>query len=230
MRSRRRQYFGSGFPASILALTLIATGCASWSRKPPQQVAAAPASAPSVASPSATPTQAASAGPVESIQISYAHPNDYLASVSVTKFWAGRVITTRQRQGRTYSIVRFQGGDPVWAIENDASAKGILLGHLPGTGVRADALKSVSYGKLPPGFSQEAPDYGSPEPLEPNKYYVFSVTRGSGATSYQVIRMQADGSVEAYDADPHAGTSYELCCDVPSDFISSSDTYDEPPP
>jgi len=136
---------------------------------------------------------------------------------------------TREKKGKTYSLVRFQGGDPVWAIESDASAKGILLGHIPGTGARADALKSVSYGQLPAGFSQEAPDYGSPEPLEPNKYYVFSVTRGSGATSYQVIRVQADGSVEAYDADPRAGTSYELCCDVPSDFISSSDTYDPEP-
>ena len=209
----------------MLTLAVVALGCAS-SHKPPQM---AESRAP-IAQPAATPSLPSSSGPIESIQISYAHADDYLESLSVTKFWGARVILTKEKNGKTFSVVRFQGGDPVWEIRNGAGRGAAILGHLPGVGkARPDALKSVGYGSTPPNFVQEAPDYGSPEPLETNKYYVFSVVRGSGALSFQAIKVQPDGSIDAYDAEPRAGTSYELCCDLPADFISASDSREEEP-
>jgi len=226
MRPRCRRYFRTQSLAAALVLVTIALGCAQFSKQPPPQKADTQVAA---AQPSATPSPAAPAGPVENIQISYAHPNDYLESLSVTKFWGARVILTRQRNGKTYSVVRFTGGDPIWQIRNEGGPN--LLAHLPGAGkTRSDALKSVSYGQIPDNFVQESPDYGSPEPLEPNRYYVFAVARGSGALSFQAIKIQADGTIEVYDADPHAGTSYELCCDLPSDFVSPPEPEDEEPP
>lgn len=226
MPPRRRRYFRAQSLVTTLALATIALGCAQASKQQPPQKAETQVAA---AQPTATPSPAAPAGPVENIQISYAHPNDYLESLSVTKFWGARVILTREKKGKTYSVVRFIGGDPIWQIHNEGGPN--LLGHLPGTGkARSDALKSVSYGKIPDSFVQEAPDYGSPEPLEPNRYYVFAVTRGSGALSFQAIKVQADGTIEVFDADPRAGTSYELCCDLPSDFVSAPEPEDEEPP
>jgi len=225
MRSRCHRYFRSRWLASILTLAVVAFGCAS-SSKAPQKAGLAPDAQVAVA-----PSPPASPGPIETIQISYAHKDDYLESLSVTKFWGARVILTKEKNGKTFSIVRFQGGDPIWEIRNEAGRGDTLLGHLPGVGkTRSGALKSVSYGHTPPDFVQEAPDYGSPEPLETNKYYVFSVVRGSGALSFQAIKVQPDGSIEAYDADPRAGTSYELCCDLPADFISASEPESAEPP
>jgi hypothetical protein len=225
MRLCYRRYFRPRWFASLLTLAIVALGCAS-SHKPPQ-TAESPAP---VAQATATPNPPSSSGPIESIQISYAHADDYLESLSVTKFWRARVILIKQKNGKTFTVVRFQGGDPVWAIRNQSGRGTALLGHLPGVGkARSDALKSVSYGRTPPNFVQEAPDYGSPEPLETDKYYVFSVVRGSGALSFQAIKVQRDGSIEAYDAEPRAGTSYELCCDLPADFISAPDSQEEEP-
>ncbi len=209
----------------MLTLAVAALGCASTHKPPPTAGLAPEAQA------AAAPSPAASSGPIGDIQISYAHKDDYLESVSVTKFWGARVILTREKNGKSFSIVRFQGGEPIWEIRDQAGAGESILGHLPGVGKsRSGALKSVSYGRTPPDFVQEAPDYGSPEPLETNKYYVFSVVRGSGARSFQAIKVQPDGSIEAYDADPRAGTSYELCCDLPADFISASEPPEEEPP
>lgn len=208
----------------MLALAVAALGCASF-HKPPQPAGPAPDAQAAV-----TPSPPSSQGPIENIQISYSHKDDYLESLSVTKFWGARVILTKEKNGKTFSVVRFQGGDPIWEIHNEAGGGESILGHLPGVRkARSGALKSVSYGRIPPDFVQEAPDYGSPEPLETNKYYVFSVVRGSGARSFQAIKVQPDGSIEAYDADPRAGTSYELCCDLPADFISASNPPEEEP-
>ena len=210
----------------MLTLAIAAIGCASFHKPPQTAESLAP-----VAQPAVTPSPPASPGPIENIQISYAHADDYLESLSVTKFWGARVILTKDKNGKTFSTVRFQGGDPIWEIRNEAGSGESILGHLPGAGkARSDALKSVSYGRTPPDFVQEAPDYGSPEPLEMNKYYVFSVVRGSGAISFQAIKVQPDGSIEAYDAEPRAGTSYELCCDLPADFISASDSQQDEEP
>jgi hypothetical protein len=32
------------------------------------------------------------------------------------------------------------------------------------------------------------------------------------------VRVRPDLTIQAYDADPRAGTSYNLCCDVGADF------------
>ena len=215
-----RQYWSRCF-ALALMLAGFAAGCA-W-RNPPKSPETAARS----------PEPAAAPGSAASVQISYAHPNDYLQSLTVTEFPGARVILTKSRGDKTSSIVRFEGGRPVWEITNQTGLGLSVLEHLPGVGAaaRPDALKSVSYGQVPPNFVQTAPDYGSPEPLETDKYYVFSVMRGSGARSFQAIRLQADGSVESYDAEPRAGTSYELCCDLPADFASThaAASSDSPP-
>jgi hypothetical protein len=80
----------------------------------------------------------------------------------------------------------------------------------------------VKYGQMPAGFSQTAPDSGPPEPLEPSTYYVFSVTRASGSTSFEAVKVDSDGSLEAYAAEPRAGTSFSLCCNVSADFSASA--------
>jgi hypothetical protein len=47
---------------------------------------------------------------------------------------------------------------------------------------------------------------------------VFQIERQSGSTSYQAVKVLADGSLQAYNAQPRAGSSYLLCCNVTSDF------------
>jgi hypothetical protein len=79
-------------------------------------------------------------------------------------------------------------------------------------------LSEVQYGVVPRHFVQSTPDSGPPEPLEPNHYYIFSVMRVSGSTNYEAIKVEADGSLEGYDAEPRAGTSFRLCCNVNADF------------
>ncbi len=207
----------------ILALAIIALGCAS--HKEPQTASVARA-----APAAATPTPQPSPSEIGNIQISYSHANDYLDSLSVTKFSAARVILSREKDGKSFSVVRFQGGEPVWAIHNEGEGADSILGRIPGVGkARSGAVKSVSYGHAPRDFVQDAPDYGSPEPLEPNRFYVFAVTRGSGVRSFQAVKVQPDGSIEAFEADPHAGTSYELCCDLPADFTSAPSVPEEAP-
>ncbi|MGO8802050.1 hypothetical protein, partial [Candidatus Binatus sp.] len=49
-------------------------------------------------------------------------------------------------------------------------------------------------------------------------YYVFQIERQSGSSSYQAVKVQADGSLQAYNAQPRAGSSYLLCCNVTADF------------
>ena len=44
----------------------------------------------------------------------------------------------------------------------------------------------------------------------------------SGAISYQVVKVNPDLSLQAYDAEPRAGTSYKLCCNVSADFATPS--------
>jgi hypothetical protein len=120
-------------------------------------------------------------------------------------------------------LVRFEGGEPVWEIAADRGMSISVLGHMPGVDEsKKFALGEVTYGVLPKHFVKVEPDNSDPEPLETGKYYIFTVRRGSGSIVYQAVHVADDGSVEAYDAQPRAGTSYELCCDVPSDFANSS--------
>jgi len=71
---------------------------------------------------------------------------------------------------------------------------------------------------VPTHFTQVLPEEGPPEPLDRGAYYVFQIERVSGSTSYQAVKVQADGSLQAYNAQPRAGSSYLLCCNVTSDF------------
>jgi hypothetical protein len=146
-----------------------------------------------------------------SIQISYAKPDDSLESLSVSTFTGANVLRNISDGDNQAAVVRFDGGVPVWKFHSNRS----LLNPLLKTPYH---VNSVEYGKVPPGFIQDAPEEGPPPPLDAGGYYIFAIQRISGATSYQAVRVKSDFSLEAYDAEPRAGTSYKLCCDVASDF------------
>ncbi|HZO81736.1 MAG TPA: hypothetical protein VFB33_08575 [Candidatus Binataceae bacterium] len=154
--------------------------------------------------------------PGATINLSYTRKGDYLTSLSVTKFSGAEVVETRQMDPRhSISVVRFDGGAPIWEIKADTG----VLSDLPGLRSREKfALKAASYGKLPPHFIQVTPENTPPEPLEPGRYYIFAARRASGSVSYEAVRVGAEGELDGYDAEPRAGTSYALCCNVPADF------------
>lgn len=194
-------------PALVLAF--LAAGCATHNnadQSASQQAAAPPQAA----------TSAPLPGPEAKIHISYARPSDFLSSLAVTKYsTAQNVLTLNAEDGRTSSIIRFGGGVGVWQINVDRS----LLSDVPVLGKdKAYALTEVRYGSVPRRFGQSVPDGEPPEPLEPDHFYIFTVTRASGSTSYEAVKVDGDGSLEAYDAEPRAGTSFRLCCNVGADF------------
>jgi hypothetical protein len=153
--------------------------------------------------------------PIANVQISYSRPNDSLERVTVSKYFGAEVIAKMQsRSGRTASVIRFDGGVPVWEIKADRS----LAGRIADIGSAGWAVKNLEYGKLPPHFSQILPDEGPPEPLERGSFYVFSIDRSSGTTSYEAVKVLADGSLQAYAAQPRAGSSFLLCCGLNTDF------------
>ncbi|MDO8434361.1 MAG: hypothetical protein Q7S58_18320 [Candidatus Binatus sp.] len=177
--------------------------------------------------------------PVANVAVTYKRPGDSLVRATVIKFFGAEVITNKQRDAaHTETVVRFDGGVPIWEFKTTEST----LGSLTGMGKTKYAVKSIEYSKLPPHFSQIIPDEGTPEPLDRGSYYVFQIERDSGSTSYQAVKVQADGSLQAYNAQPRAGSSYLLCCNVTSDFpepVILPDTTpdatagpppDEPPP
>ena len=160
-------------------------------------------------------------GPEAKIHVSYSHPNDFLSSLVVTKYSGAENLATAAAGGNdAASIIRFEGGIVVWEIGLEKS----FMSGVPvlGKEEKPEALKEVKYGVLPREFTESVPDAGAPEPLEPDHYYVFAVTRASGATSYEAVKVNGDGSLEAYEADPRAGTSYRLCCNVGLDFTVSA--------
>ena len=206
------RYQGIAAAAAILLVALIVAGCSSHKTQP-------------AASPSPAPTQADSTPPPGAeakINISYSHPGDYLSSLVVTKYSsASNLLTTPSGKQGSESIVRFSGDVRVWQIDVD---KG-LLSDMPIIGKDQPYAPSVvKYGQMPAGFVQTAPESGPPEPLEPNNYYVFSVTRASGSTSFEAVKVDNDGSLEAYAAEPRAGTSFSLCCNVSADFSESANS------
>jgi hypothetical protein len=154
--------------------------------------------------------------PEAKINISYSKPNDYLSSMVVTKYSAANTIaTTPKGSNGVATTVLFEGGVVVWQADIDIST----ISGLPGIGSKKPYIVShVKYGEIPRGFQQAAPESGPPEPLEPDNCYVFSVIRASGSTNYEAVKVQADGSLVAYDADPRAGNSFQLCCNVAPDF------------
>jgi hypothetical protein len=190
---------------------------------PDAEAQAAGSEAPESPSPLATP-----APPSVTVHIGYAHRNDHLESLSVAKFAAAVLIRTRRQKSGTAAVLRFEGGEPVWEIAADKGLSGSLLGHVPGVGeYKKFAIGEVTYGVLPKHFSKAAPENSEPEPLERGSYYIFTVRRKIGAVSYQAIHITGDGTIEGYEAQPRAGSSYELCCNIAPDF-AGSDTRGEP--
>ena len=159
----------------------------------------------------------ASPPPGATVSITYAHRGDYLAGLSVSKFSGAETVETRGVDAQhVASIIRFDGGITVWEIKPESG----MFSKLPVVGSGSQyAVKSVTYGKLPDHFAQTTPDSGSPEPLEPGHYYVFAAQRASGTMSYEAVRVEDDGSLDAYEAEPRAGTSYLLCCNLSADFV-----------
>jgi hypothetical protein len=165
--------------------------------------------------------------------VTYKRPGDSLVRASVIKFFGAEVIPSKRGPSRGETVVRFDGGVPIWEFKTTEST----LGSLTGMGKTKYAVKSIEYSKLPPHFTQIIPDEGPPEPLDRGSYYVFQIERESGSTSYQAVKVQADGSLQAYNAQPRAGNSYLLCCNVTSDFPepvvlpdTTTDTTAAPPP
>jgi hypothetical protein len=157
--------------------------------------------------------------PSASIQIDYARNNDTLKSLVVTQFTGASVLFSHQVDaGHTAAVVRFDGGVPIWQFHST----GGILNPLAAFESARYHVTTVRYGKVPSGFAQDIPDSGPPPPLELDNYYVFEIDRSSGASSYQAIKVRADGSLETYDAEPRAGTSYRLCCNLNPDFTQTS--------
>jgi hypothetical protein len=153
--------------------------------------------------------------PVANVAINYRRPGDALARATVIKFFGAEVIANHQRDAtKTESVVRFDGGVPIWEFKADEGT----FGSLTGVGSAKYALKSIEYSKVPDHFSQVLPEEGPPEPLDRGSYYVFQIERASGSISYQAVKVLADGSLQAYNAQPRAGSSYLLCCNVTADF------------
>jgi hypothetical protein len=153
--------------------------------------------------------------PVANVAISYRRPGDALARATVIKFFGAEVIKNDQRDAdHTESVVRFDGGVPIWEFKAEEGT----FGSLTGVGSSKYSLKSIEYSKVPPNFTQVLPEEGPPEPLDRGAYYVFQIERASGSTSYQAVKVLADGSLQAYNAQPRAGSSYLLCCNVTADF------------
>jgi hypothetical protein len=168
----------------------------------------------------AQPAASAAQSSAATIQIEYARTDDFLRSLAVTKFATAQAIASGDNTHRT-EIIRFEGGFPVWQIRANQGFGGELLGAIPGVGAyRKYRMASVAYGAVPKNFVQVTPDSGPPEPLEPGKYYIVRVERASGSTSYQAMKLYSSGKIESYDAQPRAGESYALCCNVSEAFSS----------
>ena len=149
-----------------------------------------------------------------SIQINYAQSNDTLQSVLVSQFTGAEVLRTTREGDDQSMLVRFDGGVPIWKFHSNRS----VLNPISEIEKASYHVASIEYGKLPKGFEQDVPEAGPPAPLYAGGYYIFAITRASGAVSYQAVRVQPDLTLQAFDAEPRAGTSYKLCCNVPADF------------
>lgn len=208
------RYSPAGF-CFLLTACLIAGGCSSG-----KNATAASSTRVPQTSDNATP-----AGPDAKINISYSRPDDFLDSVTVTEYSSAETILTESSKAPSASIIRFDGGVVVWQI---GVAKR-LLADVPMLGERKSyELTEIMYGKLPPNFVSTIPDSGPPPPLQADHYYVFTVARTSGAISYEAVKVNGDGSLEAYAAEPRAGDSFRLCCDLAPDFVVNANAMTAP--
>ncbi len=154
------------------------------------------------------------------IEISYRRPGDSLEFASVTKYVGAEVLSNQQRPtGRTTTTVRFDGGVPVWELR---ASRGLASRLTSLIGVSNHRVSKLRYGQLSAGFNQVTPDSGSPQPLERGVFYIFEVERESGSTSYQAVKVRLDGTLESYNAQPRAGSSFELCCNLSDNFAEGS--------
>jgi hypothetical protein len=187
---------------------IVVTGCASHHEPPATPTAGA------------TPPSDASSGAEAKVHINYSRPGDFLSSLIVTKYSGAETLKTVATRDGAATIVRLDGGIVVWQF---AVEKSMLTGvPLIGPAEQRYSPTEVKYGDLPDHFVESMPDFGPPEPLEPQHYYVFAATRGSGSVSYEAVKVNGDGSLEAYEADPRAGSSFWLCCNVADDFTISA--------
>jgi predicted Rdx family selenoprotein len=153
--------------------------------------------------------------PKATVEITYHKSGDTLVRATVTKFFGAEIIANASGSGgRVASIVRFDGGVPIWEIKAD---KG-FADAISAFGKANYAPQNLEYGKPPAHYEQLIPDEGPPEPLDRGSFYVFMIERASGSTSYQAVKVLADGSLEAYAAQPRAGSSYVMCCNLATDF------------
>jgi hypothetical protein len=211
-----------------LACIFLASGCSIdqmhikfWSKKP-----AAPASANDEQTRAPEPAQENSF----SVHIEYAERRDFLRSLTVIEYQRAQLLMAKPGSGNhARSLVRFSGGTTIWRIEPKPVKRTLLaraspfsvLSDIPVANVNGDLrVSTVGYGKVPRGFIQAMPQAGPPDPLEIGEYYMVRVERAFGVTNYQLVRLDANGDIEVYDADPRAGDSYELCCDVSSGFFT----------
>jgi hypothetical protein len=140
--------------------------------------------------------------PGASVDISYSTPGDFLKTFSVVKYGQARALATRAvGPAQEATIIILDGGVPVWQFHADTG----LMSHFGFD--KSFGISKVTYGKLPRNFIEDTPGTGPPEPLETGHYYVFSVSRNSGAQSFQVVKINDDGSLSSYAAQPLAGNS-----------------------
>jgi hypothetical protein len=192
--------------AAAMAVAVLAAGCSS-KKKVKDLEAEDTGSDTSIGEPLPAPTAA--------VQINYSKADDSLQRATVSKYFGAEVMENRQsKSGRSAALIRFEGGVPIWEVKADRG----LAGRIADLGSAGWAVKQLDYGKAPPHFTQVLPDEGPPEPLDRGAFYVFAIERASGATSYEAIKVQADGSLQAYAAQPRAGSSFLICCGLSSDF------------
>jgi hypothetical protein len=209
------RYYPAGY-CLLLVTCLIAGGCALGKKT------AVPSSTRSAQIPD---DNASPPAPEAKIGISYSRPGDFLSSLTVTEYSGAETVFTESGKGPLASIIRFNGGVVIWQI---GVTKG-LLADVPMLGEhKLYALTKVVYGKLPANFVSTIPESGPPQPLEPDHYYVFTVIRASGTTSYEAVKVNADSSLEAYAAEPRAGDSFRLCCDLAADFVVNANAMTNP--
>ena len=201
------QFFSIIAVAGIIVASAQFCGCAS-KKAPEQAVSTAPAAS----------------YPGASIQVTYAHPHDYVDLLTVTEYTGAHTVATQRRaEGKSVSLVRMDSGHILWVIKanrSNFSTRFPRLGKLS-----RFAVKEVRYGQVPKDFLQiEPPNDVPPQILVPERYYVFSVERGSGSVSYFLTKGRADGKLVGFDAEPLAGDSFELCCNVTAGFIPQDET------
>jgi len=191
--------------AMLVLISLVSFGCSS--KKKVEDIGADDNATDAGAEPQPPPTA--------TVEISYSRPKDSMERATVSKYFGAEVIqTTQTHSGRNASVIRFDGGVPIWEIRADRS----LAGRISDIGSSAWAVKQLEYGKVPPHFTQLLPDAGPPEPLDRGSFYVFTIERSSGTVSYQAVKVLADGSLQAYAAQPRAGSSFLICCGLAADF------------